>query len=123
MADAKQPRGPLDFFDDLLAGDALRTQRKGDVVAHRIVGIEAIALKHHCNAAGAWRDVVDDVAADQEIAAGLLLEAADDAEKRRLAAAGRAEQHHELAIGHVERNAVNGWDTGEVLDNVPSQYC
>jgi hypothetical protein len=73
MADAEQLRGPLDLLLDRLSGHALRTQRKGDVVAYRVMRIKAIALEHHRNAAGARRDIVDEVAADQEIAARLLL--------------------------------------------------
>ena len=95
-------------------GNALRPQRKGDVVAHRVVRIEAVALEHHRDAAGARRHVVDDVAADDEVAAGLLLEPADDAQERRLAAARRPEQDHELAVRHRQRDAVDGGDLAEL---------
>src|ERR1051326_7286818 len=87
MTDAEQLRGPFDLFADLRARRALRLQRKGDVVANREMRIEPVALKHHRHAAGARRDVVDDGAADEKVAAGLLLEPADDAQKRGLAAA------------------------------------
>src|SRR5689334_4900952 len=122
MADAEQLRGPLDLLLDFLAGHALRAQRKGNVVAYRVVRIKAIALKHHRNAASAGRDVVDEVAADQEIAARLLLEAANDAQKRRLAAARGAKQHHEFAVWHRKRNAVDGGDLAELLDDIPGEY-
>ena len=82
MPDAEQLRRPLDFLVDFGAGNALRLQRKGDVVAHRKMRIEAVALEHHRHAAGARRNVVDDVAADQKVAARLLLEPADDAQDR-----------------------------------------
>ena len=90
MPDAEQLRRPLDLLVDFGARNALRPQRKGDVVAHREMRIEAVALEHHRHAAGARRNIVDDVAADQKVAAGLLLEPADDAQERRLAAARRA---------------------------------
>ena len=98
MPNAEQLRRPLDLLFDLGVGNALRPQRKGDVLAHGVMRIEAVALKHHRHAAGARRNIVDDVAADHEVAARLLLKPADDAQKRRLAAARRAEQHHELAV-------------------------
>src|SRR5690349_7287917 len=98
MADAKQLRRPIDLFVDLGARNALGLQRKGDVVADREMRIEAVALKHHRHAARARRNVIDDIAADQKIAAGLSLEPADDAQEGRLAAAGWAEQHHELTV-------------------------
>ncbi len=113
------PTGP---FFDFIPGHALRAQRKCDVVAYRIVRVEAVALEHHRHAAGARRDVVDDVAADQKIAARLLLEPADDAQERRLAAARWAEQHHELAVRHRERNTIDGGDLAECLDDLSGQY-
>jgi len=55
------------------------------------VRIKTIALEHHGDAARAGRSVVDDVTADHEVAARLLLESADDAQERGLAAAGWAQ--------------------------------
>src|SRR5580765_3047634 len=122
MTDAEQLRGPFDLFVDLGAWNTLGLQRKSDVVADREMRIEAIALEHHRHAAGARRNVVDDVAADQEIAAGLLLEPADDAQERRLAAAGRPEQHHELAVRHSQTNAVDCRNLAKLLDDVFCYY-
>ena len=110
------------FLSISARGNALRPQRKGDVVAHGEVRIEAVALEHHRDAAGARRNVVDDVAADQEVAARLLLEPADDAQERRLAAARRPEQHHELAVRHRQADAVDGGNLAKFLDDVPGQY-
>src|SRR6185312_3188329 len=120
--DAEQLRSPFDLLVDLLARHALRLEREGDVVAHRVVRIEPIALEHHPDPSGARRQLVDDVAADQQVAAGLLLKSADDAQVSRLAAARGAEQNHEFAVGNRERNAVDGWNLAEFLDDVPGQY-
>src|SRR5215831_16268013 len=81
---------------------------KAMFVAHREVWVEAVALEHHCHAAGARWNFVDNVAADQEVAACLLFEPADDAQKGRLAAARRAEQNHEFAVGYLQTDAVDG---------------
>src|SRR6185503_3851364 len=48
-----------------------------------------------------------------------LLEAADRAEERRLSAAGRADEHHELALADREVDVVDGADSArELLDDV-----
>ena len=85
--------------------------------------IEAVALEHHGHAAGARRHLVDDVAADQDVAARLLLEPADDAQKRRLAAARGPKQHHEFAVRHRQADAVDGGNLVKFLDDIPGQYC
>ena len=46
--------------------------------------------------------------ADEDFAAGDFFEAGDHAQRRRLAAAGRADQHHELAVGDLERDVAHG---------------
>src|SRR5690349_16723826 len=84
--------------------------------------IEAIALEHHGDTARTGRDIVDEIASDDEIAAGRLLEPADDAQEGRLAAAGWTQQHHELAVRHRERDAVDGWNLAEFFDDIPGQY-
>src|SRR5262249_15382166 len=122
MIDAEQLRCPLDLSFDLLAGQALRPERKADVLAHGVVWVEPIALEHHGDAARAGRNVVDDAAADHEVAAALLLEPADDTQERGLAAAGWSQQHHELAVRHRERDAVDGVRLAECLDDIPRQY-
>ena len=60
--------------------------------------IERIGLEHHRDVARARRQVVDDLAADADRAAGDLLEARDHAQRRRFAAAGRPDQGDEFAI-------------------------
>ena len=52
--------------------------------------------------------VVHPGAADVEIAARDVLEPGDHPERGRLAAAGRADEHHELAVGNVEVEGVDG---------------
>src|SRR5262249_24346609 len=90
LGEAGRLGSPRPLLMDLGAGHALGAQWKCDVVAHREVWVEAVALEHHCHAAGARWNFVDNVAADQEVAACLLFEPADDAQKGRLAAARRA---------------------------------
>ena len=55
----------------------------------------------------ARRQVVDQLAADLNDAAADLLEPGDHAQRRRLAAAGRADQRDEFAVGDLEVDAVH----------------
>jgi hypothetical protein len=71
------------------------------------VRVEGVGLEDHGDVALAWREVGDLAAADLDAAVRRLLEAGDDAQERRLAAAGRADEHHELAVGDPERDVVD----------------
>ena len=122
MRDTEQLRRPLDFLVDFGAGNALRLQWKSDVVSHRKMRIEAVALEHHGHAAGARWNIVDDVATDQEVAARLFLEPTDDAQIRRFATARRAEQHHELAVRHRQTDAIHSGNLAKFLDDIPGHY-
>ena len=53
-------------------------------------------------------DLRDVVAADDDRARVGLLEPGDEAQRRRLAGAGRPEQHDELAVGDREIEVVDG---------------
>ena len=52
-------------------------------------------------------DVVHPLPVDQEIALGDALEPRDHAQERRLAAAGGADEDHELLVVHVEIDALD----------------
>ena len=58
----------------------------------------------------------------KQVAAGLLLQPADDAQVGGLAAARGPEQNHELTVRHREADAVNGGNFIEFLDDVPGRY-
>ena len=75
-----------------------------DVLGHRQMRKQRVALEHEAGVALPGRQR-GNVALAQTHAAGRRLdEARHDAQRRRLAAAGRAEQHDEFAIGDVERD-------------------
>src|SRR5262249_39062136 len=94
-----------------------------DVVPHREVGIEAVALEHHGDAAGAGRQVVDHVTADHDVPRGLLLEPRDDAQQGGLAAAGGPEQDHELAVARLQADAVDRSDIVELFFDLFGGNC
>ena len=77
-------------------------QRKGDVFEHRHVRIERIALEHHRHVAVAGREErrVRTIQVHEPVRRGL--QAGDDAERRRLARAGRTEQGEELPRAYLQ---------------------
>jgi hypothetical protein len=79
-------------------------QPEGDVLHHRHVRKQRVALEHHAGVAVPGRQKGHILAADARRAAARLDEAGDHAQGGGLAAAGRPEQHDELAVGDVERH-------------------
>jgi hypothetical protein len=58
-----------------------------------------------------------------DVAAGDILEPRDHAQRRRLAAAGGADQHHELLVGDVEVDAADRFHVAVALDDIPECYA
>jgi len=71
------------------------------------VRIERVALEHHRDVAGARRQRVHHPVADADGAAGDFLEPGNHPQGRRLAAAGGADQHHELVMSDFKVDAVH----------------
>ena len=55
---------------DLVLGPLAQPQAEGHVLEHRLVRIQRVVLEHHRDVARARRQVVDDGAADRDLAAG-----------------------------------------------------
>ena len=72
------------------------------------VRVERVVLKHHREVAVLGPHVGDVVVADEDAAGGDRLEARDHPQERRLAAAGRADEHHELAVARSRADVVEG---------------
>src|SRR5262249_55508673 len=79
-------------------GHLLGLQREGDVLVDGEVGIESVTLKDHRDPALARRQVVDELAADPDLARGRRLEAGDHAQESRLAGARGAQEDEKLAL-------------------------
>ena len=116
--DIKHPRGFIDPALDLGLRIALQPQPERHVLRHRHVRVERIVLEHHRDVAILWRHVVDDIAPDHDVAAGDILQACDHPQRRRLAAAGRTHQHHELMVGDIEIDAADRLDLVIALHNL-----
>ena len=72
--------------------------------------VEGVVLEDHRDVAVFGGHVVDHPLADADLAVGDLLQAGDHAQRGRLAAAGRADQHHELLVPDVQVQVVDGGD-------------
>jgi hypothetical protein len=66
------------------------------------VRVERVVLEDHRDVAVLRRQPVDDAVGDADLAAGDVLEPGDHPQRGRLAAAGRADQDDELAVGDLE---------------------
>ena len=111
---------PRDALGDLGVGHAakLRLQREFEVLAHRVARVERILLQHQRHVALGSAPVGDVDAVDEDLAGGRLLQSGDQAQRRRLAGAGLAEQHEELAVGDVEVEVLQRGVAAEVLGDV-----
>ncbi len=84
------PRRPADLQAEL------------EVLPHRHVGVQGVALEHHRDVAVLGGQIVHDPVADRDRRAGDLLGNRDHPQNRGLAAALRAHEHHELAFTDLE---------------------
>ena len=101
LADPAFPLGGVD------PPTLVRHERRFDVLSHRHVGVEGVALEDHRDVAIGRRDVVDDPVADRQRSAGDGLEARDHPKRRGLAATGGTEEHHELLVVDRQVEAVD----------------
>ena len=69
--------------------------------------VERVALEDHRDVTVLGLNVVYELAVDVELAARNLFQAGNHAQRRRFAAARRANEHHELAVGHLEVEILN----------------
>ena len=96
-------------------GHLLAPQAEGDVVLHAQVVEQRVGLEHRVDVAAVRRDLGDVVAVEADRAVRGLLEAGDQAQRRRLPAARRAEQREELALADREVQRVDRGERAEVL--------
>jgi hypothetical protein len=83
-------------------------QCKTHVVPDGHVGVQRIALEHHCHVTFSRREFGDIDAADIDASALHGFEAREHSQRRRLPAPRRPDQHDELAVGDVEIERVDG---------------
>ena len=103
--DLQHARGLGDPAPDLGPGRAQVLEAEGEVLAHAHVRVERVGLEDHREAALGGAELVDPLARDPELARGDRLEPGDHPQQGRLAAARRADEHAELAVGDREVDA------------------
>ena len=99
-------RGPH-LPEDLLWPRLLQLQGEGHVLGHRHVRIERVVLEHHRDVAILGRHVVHHARADADRAARDGLQPGDHAQQSGLAAARRADEDDEGAVGDVDGHPVH----------------
>ena len=80
----------------------LESQTERDILIHVEVRKKRVLLEYRVDRTLVRRQVVDLLAVEKNVAGIRSYEAADNSQCRRLAAAGRSQQRHELLIMNVE---------------------
>jgi len=80
--------------------------------------VERVVLEHHGDVPVFRRHVIHQLVADVDFPRGGFLKSGDHAQRRALAAAGRADQDNELAVGDVEIDALYRRGAVKSLDNI-----
>ena len=82
--------------------DALHLQRELDVLSDRPMREQRQRLEYHAGRPLVGRQIVDALAAQQDVAAARRLHAGQHAQHRRLATAGRADDGEELTLVEIQ---------------------
>ena len=88
--------------------DAAHAKGKRQVLAHALVRVERVALKHHGEVAALGRNAGYVSAVDEDLAGGRRLETGDEAKHGALAAAGRSDQNEQLPVADLDRHVARG---------------
>ena len=99
---------------------ARKPERQPDIVEHRRPGHQRRLLKHEADGIARSVAAASFRARPVDMARGRRAEARNDAQRRRLAAAGRPEQADELALADIERHVLKrqravGEDLGDLM--------
>jgi hypothetical protein len=82
-------------------------QTVGHVVEHAHVRIQGVVLKHHGDVALGRLQLIDNFAANRNLAARDFFQARHHAQQGAFAAAGGAHDHDELTVGNLGVHAVD----------------
>ena len=104
---------------DLVLGPLADLQAEGDVVVDGHVLEGGVVLEDEADVAPLRRRCRSTSSPEiSTVPVVGLLEPGDDAQQRRLAAAARAQQRGQRAVGHVDRDVVEGDEVAEELGHV-----
>src|SRR3546814_13835662 len=110
----------------LFARPLAQLQAEGDVLEHRHVRPDRVALEDHRHAAALGRQDArrrgQDLPVDLDRAFGRRHEAGDHAQRGGLAAAGRAEERDELLVRQIPVGMVDGGERKSVERRVGEEW-
>ena len=120
--------GPVDAPADHRLGGPAQAHAEADVLLDGHVGVQRVVLEHHRDVAVLGLHVGHHPVADGDLAVGDLVEPGDHAQDRGLAAARRADQHHELAVLDLQRHLADGLHAAgeflaDLLEDDPAHLC
>jgi hypothetical protein len=113
--DTHEPRGPVDAFAHLRLRKLADDEPERDVLPRGQVGEERVVLEHHGDVALRGPHAGDVALANPDRPLVHRLEPGDAAEKRALAAAGRADNDEQLALARLEIDPVERLDVPKAL--------
>jgi hypothetical protein len=108
LLDLEDPGRAENALVDLTLRRLSQLETEREVVVDGHVRVERVALEDHRHVAVLRRQVVDDAVADLDLARADLLQAGEHPQRRRLPATGRPDEHHELPVGDLEIEVVDG---------------
>src|SRR2546426_9246850 len=109
FVEAERPRCDLDALVDLLGRHVSEPEREAKILAHRHVRIERVILEDHRDVARLWRHIVHHTIPDLDGAGADRLETGDHAQCRALPAPRWSDEHNELAVFHIDVDAINSY--------------
>ena len=115
VADLEQVGDVLHGGGALRARDAAQLERVVDVLPDGHVRVERVALEDHRDVAVARLQPRHVAVAEEDLARVRQLQAGEDPQRRRLAAAGRPEHHQEHSVGDEQVEVVQRGDVAEAL--------
>ena len=124
MLDLQQLCDPQDRLLARRLRHAAHVEAELHVLGHVHVRVEGVGLEHHGDVAVLGVDVVDHALADADLAGAGLHQPGDDVEQGGLAAAGRPQQHQELAVGELDIDLFQDFQRGVAfLDAADAEGC
>jgi len=112
--DVEDAGGFPDALFDLVFGNFADLETERHVVVHGHVRIQGVVLEHHRDVAILGRNIIDELAVDEDLAFGDVFETGDHAQGRGLAAAGRPDEYHEFLVMDGDVGVLNRADVALV---------
>jgi hypothetical protein len=115
---AKKSGRVQNLFLCFFFGNTAHSQPETQVLRHRHMRIESVALKDHGHVPFARGEVVNGFTAKKNRALVLGIQPSHNVEQSALAASGGAEQNAEFTVFHLQTHVRQGSDISESFTNV-----